>query len=194
MKHRTHFTADWFTQNAAEWMRLLGHLRDKPSHGLEIGSYEGRSACWFLENLLTHDRSTLTCIDPWDGSDPCLAEETVAAEKLFDANTKPYGKVLKSKEKSKDVLPRFIEEDGQWYDFVYVDGDHEGYSVLYDLVLGWELVKPGGWIIADDYKWTSAMLKNQPASAIDLWMNLNPPGLVKREPVGRLMFFQKGAA
>lgn len=46
------FTADWFTSYGADWLRLLGHLRSGPARGLEIGSYEGRSAVWLMDNLL----------------------------------------------------------------------------------------------------------------------------------------------
>ena len=37
------------------------------THVLEIGSWEGRSSAWLLEQLLTHPRSTLTAIDYWQG-------------------------------------------------------------------------------------------------------------------------------
>ena len=59
------FTEDWFTNNIPTWNKVLGNLRNKPVKFLEIGSFEGRSATWALENILTHKDSQLYCIDHW---------------------------------------------------------------------------------------------------------------------------------
>jgi len=59
------FTEDWFTNNIPTWNKVLGNLRNKPVKFLEIGSFEGRSAVWALENILTHKQSELYCIDHW---------------------------------------------------------------------------------------------------------------------------------
>ncbi len=40
------FTEDWFTQNLAAWNQVIPQL--EPRKILEIGSYEGRSACYFI--------------------------------------------------------------------------------------------------------------------------------------------------
>lgn len=36
---------------------------------LEIGSYEGASACFFSDFLLNHDESKLVCVDPFSQND-----------------------------------------------------------------------------------------------------------------------------
>ena len=38
-------------------------------------------------------------------------------------------------------------------DFIYIDGSHVAKDVMSDIVLAWELLKPGGILIADDYLW-----------------------------------------
>ena len=63
------FTASWF--NRSEIQKNLKKLIDKEQelHFLEIGSYEGRSSCYFLDIFMEHEKSTLTCVDPFDSSD-----------------------------------------------------------------------------------------------------------------------------
>src|SRR5574343_585970 len=57
------FSQDWFSHNDLE--KYLPFNRNEELHFLEIGSFEGRSAIWFLENMLLNEKSTITCIDPW---------------------------------------------------------------------------------------------------------------------------------
>ena len=64
------FSTDWFTnQNRIPlWEKMLRPFKGKPDiHYLEVGVYEGRSAIWMLENILTHPSSTLTGIDIFPG-------------------------------------------------------------------------------------------------------------------------------
>lgn len=73
------FTSDWFSTNIPLWKKLLQNYKDKPNlKFLEIGSYEGRSAVWLMENILTQENCTLTCIDTFEGS----AEHTEEQKKI----------------------------------------------------------------------------------------------------------------
>ena len=63
------FSNTWFDDS--ELRRNVHHfLNDSDvNHILEIGSFEGASACYFSNNFLNNPKSTLTCIDPFDISD-----------------------------------------------------------------------------------------------------------------------------
>jgi hypothetical protein len=144
------FSTDWVSRNTELWTRVLGQLRDKPeTHGLEIGSFEGRSSIWFLDNILTHPTSSITCIDVWSYvGDPLFGDRD---EKTFDGNIAAHGqgqKVVKRKGFSEDMLPGLKKE---FYDFVYIDGSHRSRDALVDAVFSWRLLKPGGYMIFDDY-------------------------------------------
>jgi hypothetical protein len=39
------------------------------------------------------------------------------------------------------------------FDFIYIDGSHMRVDVLLDAVLAWQLLKPGGFMVLDDYEW-----------------------------------------
>jgi predicted O-methyltransferase YrrM len=144
------YTTDWFSHRIPPWKRILVPVyKDKPTEWLEIGSYEGRSAIWTMANILTHPNSHICCIDPWTST---------AVEKRFDENMKAalkhlkrgQGYVMKRKAFSENVLKTM--ERGS-LDVIYVDGDHQGKSALQDAVLAWPLLKAGGFLIFDDYRW-----------------------------------------
>jgi predicted O-methyltransferase YrrM len=77
-----HFNYDWTSQNIELFNTTLAHLNGAPARGLEIGSFEGRSALWFCENILTHPEARLICIDTFVGS----AEHSAACGLVPDAN------------------------------------------------------------------------------------------------------------
>jgi len=63
------FTANWFDSDESQKKDLCNILPYKTNdeiHILEIGSYEGMSTVWFVENFLNNEKSTITCVDPWD--------------------------------------------------------------------------------------------------------------------------------
>lgn len=190
-KPHTDFTADWFTQYGEHWLKRLGHLKDTPIRFLEIGCYEGRSTCWLLDNLLTHKDSYITCIDPWDGKDPCLGEQTKIAYNTFRNNTIGYGKskVVVIRDESYEQL-LYMNVASNKFDIVFIDGNHEGYNALGDLILSWPLVKPNGWLIMDDYHWSDDRLRSMPRDAWNAFSSVKPLGL-KEEIVGRLVFAQR---
>ncbi len=138
------FSVNWTALNAKRWNNNLKKLKGKPNaQGLEVGCFEGRSTIWFLANILTHPTSRMTCIDVF----------TEGIEARFDNNVKVSGlakRVIKKKGYSQDVLRTLPVES---YDFAYIDGCHLASCALTDAVMTWELIKPGGIIIFDDYDW-----------------------------------------
>ena len=50
-----------------------------------------------------------------------------------------------------DTLKRFREEDREPYDLVFIDANKRDYPEYYELVF--DLVRPGGWILADNVLW-----------------------------------------
>ena len=50
-----------------------------------------------------------------------------------------------------ETLKRFREEGREPYDLVFIDADKRDYPEYYELVF--DLVRPGGWILADNVLW-----------------------------------------
>lgn len=112
---------------------------DLPFRFLEVGTFEGRSSVWFLDNLLTHPLSEMWCID----------------QEFSDNgryNLSQHGtKVTMIEEFSDDALSRMMSTHKSYFDLIYVDGDHLAPNVILDLVLSWRLLKPGGYLLIDDF-------------------------------------------
>ena len=165
---RYEFTVDWVSNNVEDWRKHLGEFRGKPDlRSLEIGSYEGRSAIWFLEEILTHHSSRITCVDLF---------EVAEIEARFDRNVEASGvafKVHKIKGDSQVVLRQL---GAQKFDFIYIDGSHTAKDVLLDTALSWGLLKEGGLLIFDDYRlrieWHPS---RRPKMAIDAFLEIFDP-------------------
>jgi len=139
------FTKGWFLLFASDWENHLKEIKGNPGiQALEIGTYEGFSAIWQLENILTDSTSTITCIDIFNEKE---------IEDRFDQNIEATGvsyKVKKLKGSSEKMLRGLSLQE---YDYVHIDGSHLAKWVLSDAVLSWDLIKPGGLIIFDDYNY-----------------------------------------
>lgn len=149
------FSVDWVTPRVPYWPKFPDPK--PPLRAMEIGSHEGRSAIWMLENLLTHPESRLTCIDIWRNPE---------VEKRFDRNIYISGQSTKV-QKIKDDHWRALCHQPYGFDLVYIDGSHEAQHVLEDAVWCFRLTKPGGFLIFDDYLWNFPQATIPPKPAID---------------------------
>ena len=80
------FKEKWFCKNLYYLDNYFKYSNDV-SDILEIGSYEGRSAIFFLQ---TFRNSKITCVDTWSGSDEHLKQNFNISETNFDTNTRLY--------------------------------------------------------------------------------------------------------
>ena len=178
------FSSDWFTNALVNFDYIKTYLIKEEkviNNILEIGSHEGRSSCWMLENMLT-DTGTMTCIDPF-ADRPVTAfsydsiPEDRSIEQLFRANTAEVKKPGQTLEvianMSFPALAQLIVDKRQ-YDFIYVDGSHNADDALADAVMCFGLLRPGGVMLFDDYLWedgVSAYL-GRPKQSIDAFVNM----------------------
>jgi predicted O-methyltransferase YrrM len=80
------FTQDWFSHNIPVWEQLKGLLPQGQKRSfLEIGSFEGRSAVWIIENMM-NPGDWIDCVDTWEGSEEHKNGELNGAEDRFDHN------------------------------------------------------------------------------------------------------------
>lgn len=142
------FTQNWFTRKIPVWEKTLAAFKGKPGvRYLEIGLYEGRSALWMLENILTDPTSRLTGIDIFEGE---------LKDRFFD-------NLRRSKaEERATILIGFSQVEMrklplESFDIIYIDGSHATADVLEDAVLSYRLLRPGGVLIFDDYTWSGAL-------------------------------------
>jgi predicted O-methyltransferase YrrM len=148
------FVREWFMPKIPTWEAWLQPLADKDSEILEIGSFEGLSACYLLWRL---PRARLTCVDTFEGNigDPADVARLVL-EQRFDANVALVGaeRVTKVVRSSHAALLDLLR-DQRRFDLVYVDGSHLALDVLVDAALSWRLLAPDGVLVFDDYEWST---------------------------------------
>jgi cephalosporin hydroxylase len=158
-------TSDWSSGNFTLWRRVFWPLCGKPLRILEIGSWEGRSAIFFLNFF---DQATITCIDTFGGDSDHKVDQTIRIEARFDHNLAQFGdRVEKIKGPSRQALAHLAAE-GRHYDLAYIDGSHNRDDVMADSLGVWSMLNPGGSIIWDDYGWGRTMPpERRPQLAID---------------------------
>lgn len=182
------FTTDWSSSNYRSWTQTLEKLRDRRVEVLEIGSWEGRSAVFFLEFLTT---CRVTCIDTFAGGpDYADFDDAVVSgiEGRFDSNLAPYGdRVRKMKSRSVPALDQLAQEN-KTFDLIYIDGSHARDDVLLDSVLAWRLLVPNGICMWDDYTWglPDVPSAQRPQHAIDAFLDLHADELQVCEGSGQV--------
>jgi predicted O-methyltransferase YrrM len=174
MNYNYKFTSDWFSNNIPTWSYYLENFKNKPNlNFIEIGSYEGKSAVWLLENILTDPTSKMTCIDLFEGHQSEVISNP-DYEEYFHYNIEPFkDKVTVYKGYSSPILRKFPYE--KTFDVAYIDGSHTAYGTLEDAILIHPLVKNDGLIIFDDYGWKNHLdlsPQNNPELAIDTFYNV----------------------
>ncbi len=144
---------------------------------IEIGSWWGKSAFVFLRLLQSYGTGKLLCVDPW--SNDCLVQDDEkglvdqvpvnAGEALtvFQLNLLPYAKgdinylrlpsidaAEHYRAKREITTPVFgkTSYSGE-IAVLHIDGNHSYEAVGADMEAWSDMVRPGGWIIVDDYIW-----------------------------------------
>ena len=144
---KKNFTDVWFKKHLFYTIKPLLLRTSSSPRILEIGSFEGYSACWFLEMI---PNATVECVDPFNAEYALRGELHEDYEERFDENTKEYdGRIKKIKSLSTDFFRKTQEVN--CYDIIYIDGDHYGDQVLEDAVNAYPLLKKDGILIFDDY-------------------------------------------
>ena len=182
------FSNDWFDENIAIWSQLFEQL--KPTRILEVGSYEGRSTTFIIENLANISDIEIHCIDSWEGGiehkkGGSWESNMTNIEARFSHNMKiamsrstHAVKLEIHKGLSSIELPKLASKNMQeYFDFIYVDGSHQAPDVLLDAVLGFQLLRVGGVMIFDDYLWQEPLPEGTdpircPKIAIDAFTNI----------------------
>jgi hypothetical protein len=97
----------------------------------------------------------LYCVDPWAdyyGYDEYVNEQSKIYNTIVD-NVERSGeknKIIIRRGCSNVEIPKF---DDEFFDIIYIDGNHEPEYVLEDAVLSFRKLKKNGIMIFDDYGW-----------------------------------------
>uniref|UniRef100_A0A6C0CVI3 Methyltransferase n=1 Tax=viral metagenome TaxID=1070528 RepID=A0A6C0CVI3_9ZZZZ len=142
---------------ADNWFRNINQndYNDKPINYLEIGAFYGANIISVANTYGIHKDSKLYCIDPWEDYDEYLEykNEQSSIYNSFISNIENSGvkdKIIINRGYSNVEIPKLQDE---FFDIIYIDGNHEPEYVLEDAVLSFRKLKKGGIMIFDDYGW-----------------------------------------
>jgi predicted O-methyltransferase YrrM len=178
------FTTDWFSWSPPIWSQIIHQLPDRKRF-LEIGSFEGRSTVWLIDNAID-DGGELFCVDTWEGGEEHKAQghDMGEVEERFHRNITTalayqYPKkinVQSFRDTSLNALSALLStmpEKREPFDFIYIDGSHQAPDVLTDACMCWPLLKPGGVMVFDDYGWGEPLpATHKPKLAIDAFVDI----------------------
>jgi hypothetical protein len=137
------FTRDFTTGFCQRWALWLEKFAGRANvHGIEVGCLEGKSSLWFLENILQHESSHLTCIDP-----KCAPS--------FSENIRQYRHKVRLMQETAEVALRNPPFALNSIDFVYIDASTNAHQVLQTAVLVFPFLAEGGILIFNCYLWKS---------------------------------------
>ena len=170
------FTHDFFSPNTYDWSNILREYKNIKFNYLEIGSFEGISALYILENF---SKAELFCVDPWlqltpnsgtsEGYEHLKMSEV---ENNFDNNLFFFNKRYK---KCKIKSDNFFLKNKVEFDVIYIDGSHIAKDVLNDCKSSWKVLKKNGIMLLDDYFWQNYQeIEKNPATAINEFLNTIP--------------------
>lgn len=148
-----YFTQRWHLKSELRRVLTKYISNDKPNRILEIGSFEGGSACNFSDNVMDHPESSLVCVDPFylSGSDKttsqCVTNQT---KERFCEN------ILKSKNSDKILFHQLTSDEyftktSKKFTFIYIDGNHDPQNIISDLENSFNHIELNGIIWMDDY-------------------------------------------
>lgn len=141
-------------RSSKNWLNFFEE-GDAPIKYLEVGVHYGRNLFEVNDTFAKHPDSELHCIDPWVDYDeyPEYKGEQTSIYEQFEKN-----KDSLPEEKSKKIhvhrglshkmIPT-LEDD--YFDIIYIDGNHEPEFAMEDGVLAFRKLKKGGYIIFDDF-------------------------------------------
>ena len=133
------------------WPIYLRDLDKQCIHYLEIGSLHGGSLLMF-HNLFGPNVHS-TSIDPFSTCDSYCeyVNEHERNYEIYKINTEQLGdKNTHIRKPSYEILPLL---QNNFYDVIYIDGNHNLSSILEDAVLCYRKLKPNGYLIMDDVDW-----------------------------------------
>jgi hypothetical protein len=145
--------------------RIVSLLGGMPYLGIEVGSYVGHGACK-LGELVKRNQGVLLCVDTWCGDvNMWLGKAFSSTMGKQDGNPDLYHHFMKrilANGLEDTVIPirvssvvaaRMLKVLGYQIHFVYLDSAHEAGETFLEMNLFYDLLRPGGILLGDDFSW-----------------------------------------
>lgn len=143
------FSNNWFLNNFEIFNYFLPKDKNKKFTYLEVGCFEGLSSFYVLSEYKNVNAYFLDLWDISNTNSKSLTDNFNLVEKAFDENLSEF-KFKKIKGDSV-ILMRTLFRKKINFDFIYIDGSHNGEDILSDAIEAFKILKKGGLIFFDDF-------------------------------------------
>jgi len=120
---------------------------------LEIGAWQGKSSSYMAVEIINSKKNiSFYCVDTWDGGSEMAHYNIVKSGKLYETFTSNISSVkdyiIPIKLPSVSAANTFPDN---YFDFIFIDGDHTYESVVNDLHAWYPKLKKNGIFAGHDY-------------------------------------------
>ena len=146
---RKNFSQKWFLNNFEIFTFFLPKDKSLKFDYLEVGCYEGLSSFYVLSEYKFVNAFFL---DIWDMPNPnskTLSTNFDLIEKAFDQNLSGFD--FKKMKNDSVVSMRKLLKENVNFDFIYIDGSHNGEDILSDAIEAFKILKVNGLMFFDDF-------------------------------------------
>ena len=143
------FSNKWFLNNFDIFSFFLPQDKNSKFDYLEVGCFEGLSSFFVLSEYKAVDA---TLLDIWDMPNPnskTLSHNFNSIEDTFDNNLSRFN-FTKIKDDSVVAMRKLFKQNKS-FDFIYIDGSHNGEDILSDAIEAFKILKKDGLIFFDDF-------------------------------------------
>ena len=179
------FTNKWFLNNFEIFNYFLPKNRNEKFNYLEIGCYEGLSSFYVLSEFKFVNAYFLDIWDESNKNSKSLTNDFGRVEKFFDENVSEFN-FTKIKDDSVISMRKLFRNDIS-FDFIYIDGSHNGEDILSDAIEAFKILNKGGLIFFDDFLQYEKNRKIQSYVGIEKFLELYFNDL-------QIIFFQNNLA
>ena len=164
------FSNKWFLNNFDIFSFFLPQDKNSKFVYLEVGCFEGLSSFFVLSEYKAVDA---TLLDIWDMPNPnskTLSHNFNSIEDTFDNNLSRFN-FTKIKDDSVVAMRKLFKQNKS-FDFIYIDGSHNGEDILSDAIEAFKIVKKEGLIFFDDFLQHDKNRALQSYDGIEKFLNL----------------------
>ena len=164
------FSNKWFLNNFDIFNFFLPKEKNSKFDYLEVGCFEGLSSFFVLSE---YKAVNAILLDIWDMPNPnskTLSHNFNSIEKAFDNNLSGFN-FTKIKDDSVVTMRKLFKQNKS-FDFIYIDGSHNGEDILSDAIEAFKILKKEGLIFFDDFLQYDKNRALQSYDGIEKFLNL----------------------
>ncbi len=164
------FSNKWFLNNFDIFNFFLPKEKNSKFDYLEVGCFEGLSSFFVLSE---YKAVNAILLDIWDMPNPnskTLSHNFNSIEEAFDNNLSGFN-FTKIKDDSVVAMRKLFKQNRS-FDFIYIDGSHNGEDILSDAIEAFKILKKEGLIFFDDFLQYDKNRALQSYDGIEKFLNL----------------------